>query len=85
MCAIMFKCVCVCVCVCVCAHLSECLPANNSTGLVIRGKRAFHWSHRTVSETGNGTHTLHSKPEENSLWAALYYTHTHYTHTEKPV
>lgn len=59
------------------------LPANNSKGLVIRGKRAFHWSHRTVSETGNGTHTLHSKPEENSLWAALYYMHTHITHIQK--
>lgn len=60
----------------VCVHLSEFLPANSSTSLVIRGKRAFHRSQRTVSKTGNGTHTLHSKPEENSLWAALYYTHT---------
>lgn len=64
---------------CVCARASECLPANSSTGLVIRGKQAFHWSHRTVSETGNGTHTLHSKPQQNILWAALYYTHALYT------
>ncbi len=75
MCVIMF------LCVCMCAFV-WCLHANNSTGLVIRGKRAFHWSHGAVSETGNGTHTLHSKPEENSLWAALYHTHTHtHTHT----
>lgn len=63
---------------CLGAHVSECLPANNLTGPVISAKRAFHCSHRTASETGNGTHTPHSEPERNSLWAAPYYTHTHY-------
>lgn len=63
---------------CLGAHVSECLPANNLTGLVISAKRAFHCSHRIVSETGNGTHTPHSEPERNSLWAAPYYTYTHY-------
>lgn len=72
------------ICVCACFSQSVSQPTA-STGLVIRGKQAFHRSHRTMSETGNGTHTLHLNQRKTACGLlCITYTLTH-TCTGKPV